>query len=484
MAEQLDISLLSSGVRGLDTILNSGFVSGRMYLVRGAPGTGKSLLGQHFLEAGLQNDETVVYIHGEETKSDILVNARQLDIDLDGTYFLDLGPETDFFTEDISYDLVDPADVESERFSGDIKNAIDGYDPNRIFIDPITQFQHLEPDNYQYRKRLLALMRFLREHDTTVLASRTSSHKDIDEQVESLTDGIIDLYRGQGGRRIEVPKHRGLGQQEGSHSFEIRDHGIEVYPQLVPTHLNHAFNPELLSSGIPELDALLGGGIERGSVTFFSGPTGIGKTTTGTHFAAAAGDREEGALIYLFEESIDEFIYRTKGLGIPIRELHEQDTIIIRETEPLVRSAEEVARMMQTDIDRYNPTLVMVDGMAGYKVFLQGDEARLTDRLHALTRTLKNQGIAVLIMDEMSHLTGMPAATSTNTSYIADNVVILSYLERTGGLDRIMGVLKKRLGDFESQFREFTITRDEGLTVGEPLDEMQGILQGTLNEGN
>ena len=132
--------------------------------------------------------------------------------------------------------------------------------------------------------------------------------------------------------------------------------------------------------------------------------------------------------------------------------------------------------MIRSDVDRYDPSVVMLDGLAGYKVAIHGDDERLIDRLHALTRSLKNQGIAVLIMDEMSHLKGIPTATSTNTSYIADNVILLTYREQTGGLSHIIGVLKKRLGEFESQFRPFEIVDREGVRVGEPLEDVENVL--------
>lgn len=478
MADESGLPRYSSGIAGLDTLLKGGYVVGRMYLVRGLPGTGKSLLGQHFLEAGLQNDETVVYIHGEETKDDIITNARQLDINLEDVIFLDLGPDTDFFTEDISYDLVDPADLDSERFADDIKDTIDGYDPNRIFIDPITQLQYLERDDYQYRKRLLALMRFLRKRNTTVLASRTLPNEESYEQVESLTDGVINLTQNKEGRRVEIMKHRGAGQQDGSHGLEIRAQGIEIYPQLQPNARDRTFNPELLSSGLPNLDALLGGGIERGSVTFISGPTGVGKSTTGNQFVAAAADRGEHALVYLFEENIDEYRYRGDKLGLSVPTQDDQERVVFREIEPLERSAEEVSQMIMADVNTYEPAVVILDGLAGYKVAVQGDDTRLTDRLHALTRTLKYRNVSVFVMDQTSQLTGMQGATSANTSYIADTVVLLSYFERRGGLDRVMGVLKKRLGHFESQFREYTLSEGDGLTIGEPLDDVRGILQG------
>ena len=237
-----EIELVASGIPELDELLNGGYIRGRTYLVQGASGTGKSLLGQHFLRAGLDADETVVYIHGEESRHDILVNAARLDVDIRDAEFLDIGPGTDFFAEDKSYNLVEATEVESEQFTQDIKHVIEEVDPARILIDPITQLQYVERDEYQYRKRLQSLIRFLRDRQVTTVATRTldrertreSTHDDF----ESLSDGIISLYLDEHQRRIAVPKHRGLGQVDGTHGLEIREHGIEVYPQTIPEHDN------------------------------------------------------------------------------------------------------------------------------------------------------------------------------------------------------------------------------------------------------
>jgi len=190
-----ELDVITSGVDGLDTLLNGGYVSGRLYLVQGQPGTGKSLLGQHFLEAGLQNGETVLYIHGEEQERNIEANATQLGIDLTDADFLDLGPETDFFTEDVSYDLVNPADVASERFIDDIRDVVERVGPSRVFVDPITQLRYIETDEYHYRKRLLAFMRFFESEDITVVASRTRERgTQSSEEIESVSDGVVNLY--------------------------------------------------------------------------------------------------------------------------------------------------------------------------------------------------------------------------------------------------------------------------------------------------
>ena len=477
------IELVTSGISELDDLLNGGNVRGRTYLVQGVSGTGKSLLGQHFLRAGLDAGETVVYIHGEESKQDILVNAAQLGIDIRDAEFLDIGPGTDFFAEDKSYSLVEATEVESERFTQDIKQVIEEVDPARILIDPITQLQYVEHDQYQYRKRLQSLIRFLRDRQVTTVATRTlngeRSPETTHDDFESLSDGVVNLYLDDHERRIAVPKHRGLGQVDGTHGLEIHEDGMEVYPQIIPEHDNRTFDPELVPTGHDALDDLLGGGIERGTVSFISGPTGIGKSVTSAQILSGIVEHGDTALGYLFEESIDQFVHRSEALGLPIAELQAQGSLQLTETEPLARSAEEFGQHVLDQAEEYAPDVVFVDGLSGYKIALQGDDQRLARRLHGLTRVLKNRGIAVIVTDEANRLTGIPKATSTNTSYIADNIVFLSYVEVDGKLERAIGVIKKRLGDFDNRFHRFSIVSGEGLVIEGPFDNVRGIMQGT-----
>ncbi|RQG91222.1 recombinase RecA [Natrarchaeobius halalkaliphilus] len=475
------LQTIETGVAGLDEILQGGLVTGRLYLVVGLPGTGKTLLGMEFLRTGLEADETVLFVHGEESQPEILANASSFGIDLSDAEFLDLGPDSDFFDDDHSYDLVDSRDVESEQFIADIRASIEEINPDRVLLDPISQLQYIEPSEYQFRKRLISFMRFLKGRGTTVIATKTPEGSRGDNEVRSLSDGIVELERGDGGRRIAVPKHRGIGQRDGTHGLEIRGDGFEVYPSLLPEGHHDEFGPELISSGIEELDALFGGGLERGTATFISGPTGVGKTTTGIQLLSEAARTGDTPVAYLFEESPKTFIHRSESIGIPVTQLQADGLLSVEPVEPLELSAEEFAQRVKRRIETTETKTVMIDGVDGYKISIQGDESELGRKLHGLIRYLKSMDVAVILLDATDQVTGMPSATSANISYIADNIVFLNYIETDGELRKGIGVLKKRAGTFEKTVREFAITSD-GITVGKPLTDVVGILEGTPTE--
>ncbi|ELY56978.1 ATPase domain-containing protein [Natronococcus jeotgali] len=470
---------MNSGINGLDEILNGGLAKGRMYLVRGEPGTGKTLLGMHFLEEGLQNDETVLFIHGEESRREILANGGAVSIDISDAEFLDLGPESDFFTDDDSYDLVEPSDIERDRYTKRIHEAIEEINPSRVVLDPISQLRYVEANEYQFRKRILSFMRFLKQHEITVLVTATLySDPEYDTELRSLSDGIIKLTRGEDGRRVEATKHRALGQLDGDHGMEIRESGLEIFPRLIPESHEHAYTPELIHSGIDELDELLGGGFDQRTVTFISGPTGAGKTSTGTQLLTQAARDGLNSAIYLFEENMETFTHRSEAIDIPVTELREDGSLSVTEVEPLALSSEEFAHMVIDQVEKAETDIVMIDGIDGYTISIQGHQQDLVRELHALARYLKNRGVTVLITNEISEITGISEATDNQLSYIADNIAFVSYVEMDGSLRKVIGVLKKRTGDFEKTLREFEITGD-GIYVGEPLTGLHGILQGS-----
>ncbi len=473
------VSQISSGIPGLDELLRGGYLQGRMYLISGGPGTGKTTIGLHYLAEGLDAGETVLLIHGEESSKEVIENAAQFGIDITDAEFLDLGPDSKFFTENLSFDLVEPGEAEGEQYTKAIHEAIREINPARVVLDPITQLRYIEPSEHQYRKRLLSFIRFLKEQEITVLGTETMhDSRSADAEVRSVSDGVIELTRTADGRRVEIIKNRGLGQIDGDHGLEIRSGGIEVFPRIVPEPNDATFDPTPLRSGIDELDALMNGGLERGTVTFISGPPGVGKTTTGAQYLTQAAENGTRSVIYLFEERIETFTHRCRSIGLPIDELREAGSLSIDVIDPLTLSAEEFAHMVRREVEQAGAEIVMIDGFGGYTSSIQGQQDDLARDLHALTRYLVNREVSVFVTDSIHQITGISSATSAKLSPIADNIVFLSYVESKGSLRKVIGVLKKRAGGFEHSLREFEITAD-GIRVGGQMTDYTGILSGT-----
>ncbi|WP_158059683.1 ATPase domain-containing protein [Halorussus halophilus] len=468
---------ISAGTTGLDDVLCGGFIPGRGYLVRGEPGTGKTLLGINYLLAGADDGETVLYVNLEESEREVKRNAEAVGVDLSEIDFLDLSPNSENFSEGQSYDIFLPNEVEGEPLTEAITNRIEEISPSRVFIDPLTQLRHLTADEYQFRKQVISLISYLRERDSTVLFTSQNTSESSDEDLQFLSDGMIELSRGSAGRTISVPKFRGSDVRSGTHALRISDAGLEVYPKLSPSETEREFELESVPSGVPAVDELLNGGLERGTVTVLSGPTGVGKTTAGTQFMKEAAGRGERSVMYMFEETKPTFLERSEAVNIPVKEMLDHDTLSVQEVEPLNRSAEEFAQMVKNEVEERDTSIVMLDGIDGYKLSLRGEENELVRKLHTLCRYLKNMGVTVILVEEVGGISGDFQATEVGISYLADNIVFLRHLELDGEMRKAVGVLKKRTSDFERTLREFEIT-EHGLRVGEPLSGVRGIMSG------
>jgi circadian clock protein KaiC len=470
-------SRLSTGIGGLDEILHGGFISERNYMLRGPAGSGKTILGFHFLEAGLENDETCLFINLEEDVDDLRANAAALGFETASVEFLDLSPTPEAFTEDDSYNVFEAAEVEQEPLAADIVDTVEAVDPDRVVVDPLTQFRYLTADDYQFRKQVVGFMRYLKGQGATV-AFTVQDVRDLPtEDLEFIADGTINLESSPYGRSVTVPKFRGSPTRGGDHTYRITDDGLRVFPSLEPGGAAVDFPSESVSTGIPEVDELLHGGLERGTVSVVSGPSGVGKTTLCTQFVKEAASRGERSVIYLFEENRETFVARSTAVDIPVEEMIERGTLEVREVEALELSPQEFATVVREDVEANDRRIVMVDGIAGYRLTVHGESDMVLRRMHALGRYLKDQGVTTIFVDETKNITGEFTATQENISYLADNIVFLRHLELQGELRKAIGVLKKRTSDFERTLREFEIT-ENGITVGEPLTRMRGILSG------
>jgi len=474
----------STGIAGLDTVLSGGLIPERAYLLRGSPGTGKTILGQNFLAAG---DGTGLHVAFEEPIEDVLANAASVGLDLEGSgvEILDLSPDADFFAGDEGYELFEPDEVEGSSVRSAIRDAVERVDPDRVYLDPVSMLRDLSPDDYQFRKDVTSLIRYLTDRGATVLFSTQPSEHAPDDDLQFLADGTVELGNSPKGRTVTVTKFRGSDYRSGEHTLRITDEGMVVHPKLVPGDHSRKFEGEVLSTGVPELDTLLGGGIERGTVTAISGPSGVGKTTTGTQFAKESASRGERAVLYTFEESLSTLQHRSEAIGIPVGRMIDRGDLEVTEVEPMTVSPDEFASMVRTQVEERDTRVVVIDGTAGYRLSLRSDGDDVVRELHALCRYLRNVGATVILIESTDSVTGEFRASSENVSYLADNIVFLRYIEVDGEIRKLVGVLKKRASDFERTLREFRIT-DRGIVLGQPLGHLRGVLTGTpeLIDGN
>lgn len=472
-----DDSRVTTGIDGLDRALDGGLVPRRSYMVRGVSGTGKTIVGYHFLSAGAVAGERALFVTFEESEEELRANARQMAIDFDDVRVLDLSPSSERFVNQETYSVFGPSEVEGQDVASAIYEAIDDEPPDRVCIDPLSKLRHLSPDDYQFSQMATSLLKYLKEQGTTTLFTSQATSNEGDDDLQYLCDGAMTLSRAPAGRTLTVDKFRGSGFREGVHAVRIDDGGMHVFPKLVPESHSREFFVETVSSSVDALDDLLGGGIERGSVTLVSGPSGVGKSTTGTAFARAAAERGERATVYLFEESEASFRHRSRAIGMPVDDMAEAGTLVLREVEPLASSPQEFAHDVRTEVERNGTEFVMIDGISGYRIALE-DETGLRSELRALVRYLQNMGVTVVVTDEVQEVTGSFRASDTNVSHIADNIVFIRYIEFGGEIRKAIGVLKKRSGAFESTLRSFSIGRD-GVTLGDPLTDLRGVLTGT-----
>ncbi|MDN3523310.1 ATPase domain-containing protein [Halomonas ramblicola] len=463
---------VTSGVPGLDHILHGGFRAGRSYLVSGGPGSGKTTLGLHFL-AEAEPGEALLISLGEAHQT-IDEDARGIGLDISEVVSIDLSPSEASATPD-AYTILEPWEAESADLQARIRELFPDRLPKRVFVDALSQLRHLFPDSFQFRKQVMALMEYLKSAGVTVLFSAERGAA-AEEDLQYLGDGILMLEATEFGRTLSVVKYRGSGFVEGKHSVRLSDQGMRVYERLIPTDHRRDFITESIASGVAEVDTLMGGGLERGTVTIFSGPTGVGKTSLGVQFMREAATRGERSVIFSFEERIETLRYRCQGIGIPLDDMIDQGTLAVREVEPLRYGPDEFAWLVRHQVEAQGARIVMLDSLAGYRQSVFGQD--VVPHVHALCRYLGNMGVTVLLVNEVGSIAGGELRVSEyGISYLADTVVLLRYIELDGELRKTIGMLKKRTGDFEKTLREFQIT-SKGLKVGEPMVGLRGILRG------
>ena len=471
---------ISTGVPGLDDVLGGGYLPETATLVRGPPGSGKSIFSLQFLAAGIDADDTGLYVNLGEPENYIRDTARDFGFDIDALNFLDLSASGDQFQGGETYTLFESGEVETPSLVENIRTEIQELDPDCVVVDPVTEFRYLTPDDHQFRSQILGLVNFLKSEGTTVVLTSQAAASMPDDDLQFLVDAVVNLGEGADHRTLQVSKFRGSSVRSGHHTLQITDDGMRVWPRLDPNRHGREHTSAKLSSGVPELDSLLSGGLTTGTITFLSGPTGVGKTTTGLQFVKEAAGRGQRSVLYSFEEDRQTLFSRAEAVNIPITEMIDRGTLNVEVIGPEERTIDEFTHQIRSEVEDNDAEIVMIDGTSGFEQSLRGAGTDPMQHLVKIGRYLRNMGVTGLVTNEVHRITGEFRATDQGMSYLADSIVVLRHVEYKGSLRKVIGVLKMRTSDYENQLRQLEIT-EHGLRVGESLPELRGILTGTPN---
>jgi circadian clock protein KaiC len=480
---------LKTGIRGLDDILHGGLPAGHLYLVEGNPGSGKTTFGLQFLLAGAAAGERTLYVTLAESQAELEETAASHNFDLSGIELFEVNPPELASKSLEQYTVFHPSEVELADVMHSILERVGKSKAARIVIDSMSELRMLARDPLRYRRQIMTLKQFFMGQNTTVLLLDDRSGESADTQLQSIAHGVLRMETlerefGVVRRQLEVRKLRGSAFREGFHDYVIRVGGLQFFPRLMAVEhsqkaVEHGYKVDgtLLSSGIAELDGLLGGGVARASSTLLLGPAGIGKSTLVAVYMTSAAARGERSVIYAFDEVPQSILVRCRGLGIPLEEHIKKGLIRVEPMDPAAISPGEFVALIRREVEENNCRLIAIDSLNGFFHAMREEHA-LAVQLHDLIAYLNQSGVASFMILAQYGVIGSQMSVPVDISYLADNVLLFRYFEAQGVVKQAISVVKRRSGPHERTIRELLMEKNT-IQLGMPLHDFEGVLTGT-----
>ena len=468
-------------MEGLDEVLGGGLPRHRLYLVQGDPGGGKTTVGLQFLLEGVRLGERVLYITMSETKAELQAVADSHGFDLSKIDIFELAAVQEELGEPADSTFFRPSEVELNRLTGALTARIEAQNPSRIVFDSLSEMRLLAETSLRYRRQILSFKQYFGGRECTVLFLDDCTAQREPMDIESIAHGVITLRRvspeyGISRRQVNIQKVRGVKFREGNHDLILRTGGMVVFPRLVAAEHHVDFVQESVPTGIPQLDALLGGGLDRGTSNMFMGPPGTGKSTLAIHFIHQACLRGESSLLLAFDETLGTLLARAKELGMDLNPYIASGLVQVEQINPAEISPGEMAHRIRGDGGSKPARIVVIDSINGYLNAMPA-ERHLDLQLHELLAFLNQHGVITIMILAQQGIVGSTMHSAVDLTYLADTVLLMRYFEHRGVVKQAISVIKKRSGDHERTIREITID-SKGIIVGEPLRHMQGVLTG------
>ena len=473
-------SLAETGIAGLDDVLAGGLTRGRVFLLEGSPGTGKTTVALQFLLAGAKRGERSLYITLSETEDELRDSAKSHGWSLDGIDVFELVPPESLLDEDQQQSLLYSSDLELGETTKRIFKAFEQVKPQRVVLDSLSEIRLLAQSSLRYRRQILALKHYFAKQNTTVLMLDDLTTELSDKTVHSVAHGVVTLEElarvyGSERRRVKVVKYRGRQFRGGYHDMTIETGGVMVYPRLVSAEHRSSFDRSAVPSDIPELNALLGGGVERGSSVLVLGPAGTGKSLLALTFVTSAIRRGEKAAMFVFDEEVGLLIDRARGLDIDVEAMVASGDLMLHQVDAAELSPGEFSERVRHSVEGMGAQTVVIDSLNGFQAAMPEENALIL-HMHELLQFLNRQGTTTYLTVAQHGLVG-DMKSPVDVTYLADTVILLRYFEARGRVRRAMSVIKKRTSAHEDTIREYVIAAD-GITLGEPLTAFQGVLRG------
>jgi circadian clock protein KaiC len=421
----IDTPRFPSGVPGLDEVLKGGFPRGTLILVEGRPGSGKTTIALQILIHAARAGETCLLASSAEAPEQLRSIAASHGWSLDGIHMTALSDgnvEEDLASSE--YTLFPEAEVEVGETLQHLFSEVERRKPTLLVLDTISSLRMVAPTPAFHRRQLKRIRDFLAARSCTTIMLDEASGSEKDLRSQTLSDGLLELQQfdyvyGADRRRLRVRKLRGCTYLSGAHDFTIETGGLVVYPRLVAQSHAVVAKAEPLPSDVPQIDALTGGGLPRGSSTLVIGPAGSGKSTLSTLYVMAAAARGEKSCVLLFDESVETHTTRSEGLGLEMEAAKDAGVVSLIHLDPAELSAGQVARLVIRQVEENDVKVVVIDTLNGY---LQSAMEEPTVLLHIreLVSYLNRRQVLTLLTITQHGIMGSEISAPTDLSFLAD----------------------------------------------------------------
>lgn len=455
-----------TGIRGLDEVLNGGVPSGGLTLLSGGPGTGKTLLGLEFIVRGALNGRPGILLTFEEREQALHRYASMFGWD---TVALEQQGLLTLIAARFDPDAILSGDFDLGSILAILRHKTAAMQSNQIVIDAPDVFLRLLDNRSKERTELYRLQNWLRDNNQTAVMTVKVHEDDLNnsyrEFLDYMADCVIQLDERVSDqvttRRVRVVKYRGSVHGRNEYPFAITNQGVWIIP-VTATSLSHTALGEPVSSGVAELDTLLGGGYRRGSCTLIAGTSGTGKTTFAASFTRNATANGERIFYLNFEESLEAMLSCMISLEIDLRPALESGNLRFVSAMPESQGIEEHLIQAFRVIEQFNPSFIVVDAISACQ--RMGSEHAAFDYLLRLIDHCKELGITTVLTNLTSNVKEALEITGMDLSSLIDTVIILRNVERDSKFVRELAILKSRGQSHSNKVHEFALS-GQGINV-------------------